>query len=78
MGQSSSIASAQQGFKRSGYALAQKVELVVSRGRMVIQPSENVTFCLAKLLSGITAGNAHGEFSFGKPVGKAPYRLSSR
>ena len=47
--------------KEAGYALEQKVELVVSRGRIVIQPSENVTYSLDNLLEGITAGNAHGE-----------------
>jgi antitoxin MazE len=56
--------------KAAGYALEQKVELVVSRGRIVIQPSENVTYGLDDLLAGITADNAHSEFSFGKPVGK--------
>lgn len=56
--------------KAAGYALGQKVELVVSRGRIVIQPSENVTYSLDKLLVGITPGNAHSELSFGKPVGK--------
>ena len=56
--------------KEAGYALEQKVVLVVSRGRIVIQPSENVTYSLDDLLSGITAANVHGELSFGKPVGK--------
>ena len=56
--------------KAAGYALEQKVELVVSRGRIVIQPSENVTYSLDNLLAGITPGNAHSELSFGKPVGK--------
>ena len=56
--------------KEAGYALEQKVELVVSRGRIVIQPSEQVTYSLDKLLAGITTDNFHGEFSFGKPVGK--------
>ena len=56
--------------KEAGYALEQKVELVVSRGRIVIQPSEHVTYSLDKLLAGITTDNSHGEFSFGKPVGK--------
>ena len=56
--------------KEAGYALEQKVELVVSRGRIVIQPSEQVTYSLDKLLAGITTDNSHGEFSFGKPVGK--------
>ena len=56
--------------KEAGYALEQKVELVVSRGRIVIQPTEQVTYSLDKLLAGITTDNSHGEFSFGKPVGK--------
>jgi antitoxin MazE len=46
------------------------VELIVSRGRIVIQPSEKVEYDLDALVAGITAGNAHKEFSFGKPVGK--------
>ena len=56
--------------REAGFALEQKVELVVSRGRIVIQPSEQVTYSLDKLLAGITTDNSHGEFSFGKPVGK--------
>ena len=56
--------------KAAGFALEQKVALVVSSGRMVIQPSENVTYTLDNLLAGITSDNAHSEFSFGKPVGK--------
>jgi len=59
--------------KAAGFALEQKVELVVSRGRIVIQPSENVTYSLDSLLAGITAGNAHEELSFGKPVGKEAF-----
>ena len=56
--------------KQAGYTLEQKVELVVSRGRIVIQPLEHVTYSLDKLLAGITTDNSHGEYSFGKPVGK--------
>lgn len=56
--------------KEAGYQLEQKVELIVSRGRIVIQPSEKVEYDLDALVEGITAGNAHKEFSFGKPVGK--------
>jgi len=59
--------------KEAGYALEQKVELVVSRGRIVIQPSEKVTYSLDNLLAGITAANAHGEVSFGKAVGKEAF-----
>ena len=56
--------------KDAGYVLEQKVELIVSRGRIVIQPSDNVTYSLENLLTGITKDNSHGEASFGKPVGK--------
>ena len=56
--------------QEAGFALDQEVELVVSRGRIVIQPSVNVTYSLDKLLAGISEGNAHGELSFGTPVGK--------
>jgi antitoxin MazE len=56
--------------KEAGFALEQKVELIVSRGRIVIQPSENVPYSLDCLLAGITAGNAQAEVSFGAPVGK--------
>ena len=59
--------------KEAGYALEQKVELVVSRGRIVIQPSASVTYSLDGLLAGITSDNAHGEFDFGKPVGKEAF-----
>ena len=59
--------------KQAGYALDQKVELVVTRGRIVIEPSDNVTYSLDKLLAGITDANAHGELSFGKPAGKEAF-----
>ena len=56
--------------KEAGYQLEQKVELIVSRGRILIQPSEKVAYDLDALVGGITSSNAHDEFSFGKPVGK--------
>jgi len=56
--------------KEAGYTLEQKVELVVSRGRIVIQPSDKMAYHLDDLLAGITDANAHGEFSFGEPRGK--------
>jgi len=59
--------------KEAGYALDQKVELLVSRGRIVIQPSENITYNLDELLTGITAANLHGEVGFGKPRGKEAF-----
>jgi antitoxin MazE len=56
--------------KAAGYQLEQKVELVVSRGRIVIQPSDKVEYDLDALISGINAANVHKEVSFGAPVGR--------
>ncbi len=56
--------------KKAGYQLEQKVELVVTRGRIVIQPSEQVEYDLNVLVNGIHAENSHGEVSFGQLVGK--------
>ncbi len=56
--------------KEAGYQLEQKVELVVSEGRIIIQPSEKVEYDLDSLVSGIHAKNLHTEVSFGAPVGK--------
>jgi len=56
--------------KEAGYQIEQKVELIVTRGRIVIQPSERVEYDLDALISGITAENAYDEVNFGSPVGK--------
>lgn len=56
--------------KEAGYQLEQKVDLVVARGRIIIQPSEKVEYDLDALISGINAKNVHEEASFGSPVGK--------
>lgn len=55
--------------KEAGYQLEQKVELIVSRGRIIIQRSEKVEYDLDALISGINAANVHEEVSFGAPVG---------
>lgn len=56
--------------KEAGYQIEQKVDLLVSRGRIIIQPSEHVAYDLDALISGINDENAHDEVSFGPPVGK--------
>jgi|GEM_PF-3940909 len=70
MGQQSRTAFAQRGIE--GRWLRSRAKSGAGRfaRRIVIQPSENVTYSLDNLLAGITSGNAHSEFSFGKPVGK--------
>ena len=55
--------------REAGYQLEQKVDLIVSRGRIVIQPCEKVEYDLDALISGINSSNVHDEVSFGSPVG---------
>jgi antitoxin MazE len=59
--------------KEAGYHLEQRVNLIVSQGRIVIEPSEKVEYDFDALVRGITASNAHAEFSFGKPVGQEEF-----
>jgi antitoxin MazE len=47
-----------------------KVSLIVTRGRIVIEPSSKIEYDLEKLVSGITTRNRHPEVSFGKAIGK--------
>jgi antitoxin MazE len=54
--------------KEAGYSLEQRVELIVSEGRIIIQPSTKVEYDLDELINGIDARNAHSEFSFGDDV----------
>jgi antitoxin MazE len=56
--------------KEAALSLEQKVTIIVSRGRIVIEPSEHVEYKLDDLLAGITPQNSYSEVSFGKPVGK--------
>ena len=56
--------------KEAELSLDQKVNLVVTRGRIVIEPSDKIEYALNDLLGGITVQNSHGEVSFGKPDGK--------
>jgi antitoxin MazE len=56
--------------KEAAFSLEQKVNLTVTRGRIVIEPSSRIEYDLEKLVGGITARNRHTAVSFGKPVGK--------
>lgn len=56
--------------KEAGYHIEQKVELLVSGGRIIIQPTDKVEYDLDALVSGMDADNAHEEVSFGAPMGK--------
>jgi len=56
--------------KQAHFAPEQKVTITVTRGRIVVEPSEHIEYALSDLVKGITAKNSHAEVSVGKPVGK--------
>lgn len=56
--------------KEAGYSIEQKVDVTVTRGRIVIEPSSKLEYDLETLVNGITADNTHEEADFGPPVGK--------
>ncbi|MDP2823543.1 MAG: AbrB/MazE/SpoVT family DNA-binding domain-containing protein [Sulfuritalea sp.] len=56
--------------REAAFGVEQRVNISVSQGRIVIEPSGRVAYDLDALLDGITAGNRHGEADFGAPVGK--------
>ena len=56
--------------KEAAFCLEQKVNLTITPGRIVIEPSSRIDYDLDELVGGITAGNSHTEVSVGNPVGK--------
>ena len=56
--------------KEAGYQLELKVELIVSKGRIIIQPSQKIEYDLDSLIKGINTKNRHIESSFESPVSK--------
>ena len=46
------------------------MQIGITHGRIVIEPSDKIEYDLNDLLGGITVQNSHGEVNFGKPVGK--------
>jgi antitoxin MazE len=52
------------------FSLEQRVDITVTRGRIVIEPSDRVEYDLDDLVAQISPANAHGEVDFGPPVGK--------
>jgi len=56
--------------KEAGLQLDERVDLVVTKGQVIITAIDKVEYDLESLVSGINAKNIHGEVSFGAPVGK--------
>lgn len=69
-GNSAAVRLSAAALEEAGYALEQPVELVVSRGRIVIQPATRTDYTLDELVRGISADNVHDEVSTGLPVGR--------
>ena len=56
--------------KTAELTMEQKVTVRAQRGRIVIESVKQIQYSLEDLVSGINAGNLHGEADFGRPVGK--------
>jgi antitoxin MazE len=56
--------------KEAGLQLDERVDLVVSKGQVIITAIDKVEYDLDALVDGINAKNTLGEVSFGAPVGK--------
>lgn len=58
------------GLAEAGYCLNQRVDIIISRARIVIRPIENKSFELKQLVEGINEQNQQTEIDYGRPVGK--------
>lgn len=56
--------------KEAGLQLDERVDLVVTKGQVIITAIDKVEYDLESLVSEINAKNTHGEASVGGPVGK--------
>ena len=56
--------------KAAAFDIEQHVTIKATKGRIVIEPVENLDFKLETLVAGITRQNVHGEVDFGGPVGR--------
>lgn len=59
--------------KEADFSLEQAVNITVSRGRIVIEPSVKVAYDLDELLNAITPENLHTEASTGAPRGQEAF-----
>lgn len=59
--------------REAGFSLEQAVNITVSRGRIVIEPANEVSYQLADLLSHITPDNLHTEVDTGGALGSEAF-----
>jgi len=69
-GNSAAVRLPASALEEAEFSLEQEIRITVTRGRIVIEPSDRVEYDLDELVGGITARNAHAEAGFGGPVGK--------
>lgn len=69
-GNSAAVRLSAAALKEAAFSLEQKVNIRITRGRIVIEPSGNVEYDIDELVGRITAANAHSEISVGEPVGR--------
>ena len=56
--------------KEAEFQLNERVDLVVSKGQVIIKVIDKVEYDLETLVDGINAKNMNDQVSFGAPVGK--------
>lgn len=56
--------------KEAELQLDERVDLVVTKGQVIIKAIDKVEYDLETLVDGINAKNTHDEISFGAPIGK--------
>ena len=69
-GNSAAVRLPSSAMKSAALDMEQAVRITATKGRIVIEPVNQVEFWLEDLLAEVTPDNAHGELDFGAPVGK--------
>ena len=54
----------------AGFSSTQQVNIIVSNGKLVIEPINKIEFVLSDLVAQITNENSHSELDFGSTAGK--------
>jgi antitoxin MazE len=69
-GNSAALRLPMSALKEAAISVDQNVNIVVTRGRILIEPVQAVAYDLDDLVNAITPENAHSEVNFGTPAGQ--------
>jgi len=69
-GNSPAVRLSASALREAGYRLDQRVEIKVTPGRIVIEPTSPLEYRLSDLLDAIAPDNLHEDIDFGVPVGR--------